>query len=757
MLLSRQRKSGPYVPHMPRYWPIVAVFVAMAALQASVAAFSIQMLSTVRAYVTGESLYSKGQKDAQIAVFEYAEHQRESDYARFTASMAFPLGDRAAREALQLPIPDIAAARQGFLNGGSHADDIDGLILMFRWFQHVPFMARPIATWTEGDQAIQSMRELVDRAHERILAGEPPLIATEEIRAQASNLNARLSQLTSLFSFQLGEASRTTQRLLLALNGIIAVLLALSGLVFVRRSARQQAAADLRMERLIDAVTDGVVTVNSELKVVLFNRAAETLFDIDAASAMDRPVDTFFVTANGEPLEILPSTGDLQELVGKHQDGSSFPAEASVSRLETEHGVLTTVVLRDVTVKRSAEVERRAKEALEASNKAKTEFLSRMSHELRTPLNAVIGFSRLLRTDTVRPLTVEQFERVRHVENAGEHLLALVNDVLDLSRIESGEMSVSTESVQLMRVVQEAATMVSPLVTEAGIEVFFPRATALRELEDAEFESQNQPRPEAIWVKADALRLRQVLVNLLSNAVKYNKPGGSVRMSWSVAGTQCEIRIVDTGRGIPSDQLRGLFQPFNRLGAETSSVEGTGIGLVLSRQLAEMMGGRLEITSVFGEGTCASLKLIVADEPSIARRPIRNLEIVAGIGHPLNVLYAEDNEVNAELVRQLVTMRKAVTLRVATTGALALDMARSDPPDLMLVDMNLGDMTGIELAKDLQADRLTREIRLVALSADSMPEQIRHALASGFESYMTKPIVFEELLAMLDKHSREVV
>lgn len=299
--------------------------------------------------------------------------------------------------------------------------------------------------------------------------------------------------------------------------------------------------------------------------------------------------------------------------------------------------------------------------------------------------------------------------------------------------------------------------MVSPLVTEAGIEVFFPRATALRELEDAEFESQNQPRPEAIWVKADALRLRQVLVNLLSNAVKYNKPGGSVRMSWSVAGTQCEIRIVDTGRGIPSDQLRGLFQPFNRLGAETSSVEGTGIGLVLSRQLAEMMGGRLEITSVFGEGTCASLKLIVADEPSIARRPIRNLEIVAGIGHPLNVLYAEDNEVNAELVRQLVTMRKAVTLRVATTGALALDMAKSDPPDLMLVDMNLGDMTGIELAKDLQADRLTREIRLVALSADSMPEQIRHALASGFESYMTKPIVFEELLAMLDKHSREVV
>jgi PAS domain S-box-containing protein len=727
---------------MPSYWPIVAVFVAMAVLQASVAAVSIQMLSTVRAYVTGESLYSKGQKEAQIALAQYAEHQRESDYVRFMAALANPLGDRAAREALQRPVPDIAAARQGFLNGGSHPDDIDGLILMFRWFQHVPFMSRPISTWTAGDASIEEMRELAARAHERIQAGEPPVAATEEIRARAPALNERLTRLTSLFSFQLGEASRTTQRLLLALNACIAVLLALSGLAFVRRSSRLQAAAELQMERLIDAVTDGVVTVDDARRVVLFNRAAERMFEIDADAALGRTIDLFVAATDGSALALGPLTGELPELIGRHRDGSSFPAEASVSRLETEQGDLTTIVMRDVTAKRTAEAERRANEALEASNKAKTEFLSRMSHELRTPLNAVIGFSRLLRMDTLRPLSIEQLDRVRHVESAGAHLLALVNDVLDLSRIESGEMSVSTEAVPLIGVVEEASTMVSPLVTEAGVEVFL---------------SADADVPAAVWVKADALRLRQVLVNLLSNAVKYNKPGGSVRLSWRVDGAECALEIVDTGRGIAPDQLKRLFEPFNRLGAETSSVEGTGIGLVLSRQLTEMMGGRLEITSVFGEGTCATLKLLVAAEPPVRPKSEHALRTGAGFGRPLRVLYAEDNEVNAELVRQLVTMRRAVTLRVATNGALALEMARNDPPDLMLVDMNLGDMTGIELARALQSDRMTRDVRLVALSADSLPEQIRSALAAGFESYMTKPIVFEDLLATLDKHSLEAL
>ena len=738
---------------LPRYWPTVALFVAITALQASVAVVSIQLLSTVRAYVTGESLYSKGQKDAQIYLLDYAEQHRESDYVKFMAALAFPLGDRAARVALQRPVPDVAAARQGFLDGGNHPDDIDNLVLMFRLFQHVPFMSRPIATWTEGDRMIQETISIVERARERILAGDVESPAVEEMRQQAPLLNARLTELTSAFSFQLGEASRTTQHMLLGVNTFIAVLLLISGLAFVRRSARQQAAAELRLQRLIHAVTDAVVTVDAQRRIVLFNRAAETLFGLRAQAALGTRVDALVrqahapdeSAANDVELSLAPTAGELRALVGRRRDGSDFPVEASLSRVDNEGEVLTTVVLRDVTARIQADAERRANEALEASNKAKTEFLSRMSHELRTPLNAVIGFSRLLRMDSAKPLSVQQMERIEHVENAGAHLLALVNDVLDLSRIESGEMSIAAEAVLLTRTVEEAATMVSPLVTEASIEVFLAADAT-----DTGSGSSND-----LWVMADPVRLRQVLVNLLSNAVKYNRPGGNVRLTWRVVGPRCEIEVADTGRGIPEDQLASLFQPFNRLGAEDSHVQGTGIGLVLSKQLAETMGGSLHIVSRHGVGTTATLSLQCASRPLVDPRPER-VDPTSGSLRTLRVLYAEDNEVNAELVRQLVSMRRGLSLRVAKNGSLALAMATDDPPDLMLVDMNLGDMTGIELARGLRRDRATREIPLIALSADALPEQIRTALDAGFEIYLTKPIQFEELLAVFDRYCIEV-
>ena len=747
---------------LPRYWPIVAVFVAMTMLQASVTALSIQLLSTVRAYVAGESLYSKAEKDAQIYLLDYAGRHDEADYARFMSALAIPLGDRAAREALQRTEPDDAAARQGFLDGGNHPDDIDGLIRMFRWFQHVPFMSRPIATWSEGDRTIQEMRELVDAARERIRAGDPQSPAVQAMLARSPVINRRLTQLTSAFSAQLGEASRTTQRLLLALNMVLAGLLTVLGLLFVRRSIRMQATSDLRMARLIQAVSEGVVAVDERHKIVLFNSAAESMFGVEAPQALGSPIDRFIEhlriasdPAAPEPSGAASSGSVLQSLTGRKADGRAFPIEASLSRLQMDHGVLTTIVLRDITVRIVADAERRVHEALEASSKAKTDFLSRMSHELRTPLNAVIGFSKLLRLDTVTPLSIEQLERVQHVENAGSHLLALVNDVLDLSRIESGEMSVSSQAVQLLRVVEEAATMVSPLVTKAGIEVFVapePPAPAPGQRADA----RSLP-PGDIWVNADPVRLRQVLVNLLSNAVKYNRPGGSVALTWRRTGSECEILVTDTGQGITEDQLACLFQPFNRLGAESSAVEGTGIGLVLSRQLAEMMGGTLTVTSTFGVGTRASLELAIAAAPAVKADAARLGQSSARPLPALSVLYAEDDEVNAELVRQLVTLRRGVSLRVATSGAMALECARADPPDLMLVDMNLGDMTGIELAHLLRRDRTTRAIRLVALSADALPEQIRAAMACGFEGYLTKPINFEEVLAVLDAHSQEAL
>ena len=870
-----------------RAWPVVTVFVAIVALQVMVAAISIDLLSSVRAYVTGESLYSKGQKDAQIYLLDYAESRKEEDYQRFLHSLAVPLGDRVAREELQKARPDLAVVRRGFLEGGNHPDDISGLIRLFQWFHRVPFMADAIATWTEGDAVIRQMQTLVERAHERVAAGDPGAAAVGDMRMQAPILNKRLTALESEFSAQLGEASRRTQRLLLALNLALAVLLGLTGLAFVRHSTRVQAQteaevrrrqeslqrlldsaaeglygvdmqgrctfinraalgmlgyereADLlgrdihavihhshadgspypaseskmyqayrerqelhvadevfwrrdgnsfpveywshpvlqdgrihgavatffdiserlhmqaalrqgeqRMTRLVDAVTDGVITIDADARIVLFNRAAEQLLGVSAASAMGCPIMQFIPRCprNGEATELQPpaagdagarSTVALHELTGRRANGEEFPLEASLSKLNTERGALMTVVFRDVTEQHAARAERQAREALEATSRAKTEFLSRMSHELRTPLNAVLGFAQLLRLDTQQPPSVQQLERIQHIENAGSHLLALVNDVLDLSRVDSGQMTLLLEAVNLHCVTDGALAMVQPLAVHAGIELIAARAAG-----DAE--------EHGVWVLADSVRLRQVLVNLLSNAVKYNRAEGRVTLSWQRLDGACHLSITDTGPGLAPEKLARLFEPFNRLGAEKSAVEGTGIGLVLSRRLVELMHGELRIDSVVERGTIARLVLQSAERPETSAPSFAPPSQHGALDGSLNVIYAEDNEVNAELVRQVASLRPAVMLRVAMNGTLALQMAHQDPPDLMLVDMNLGDMTGTELARVLRGSASTSDIRLVALSADALPEQINAALASGFESYLTKPIDFRKLLNVFD-------
>ena len=400
-------------------------------------------------------------------------------------------------------------------------------------------------------------------------------------------------------------------------------------------------------------------------------------------------------------------------------------------------------MLRDVTGLQTARAERQAREALEASSRAKTEFLSRMSHELRTPLNAVLGFSQLLRLDATEPPSLQQLARIQHIENAGGHLLALVNDVLDLSRVESGQMTVTLESVDLRSSVEDAL-------------VDGPDAGGQRRRPHLDRRPGRRPGvPDAttgedIYVRADRVRLRQVLVNLLSNAVKYNRAGGQVRVTWRIDDGRCDLCIADDGIGMAPEKLARLFEPFNRLGAENSKIEGTGIGLVLSRRLVELMQGELSIESALGRGTQATLALACTDEEPAHTGGASPPSQHGSLDESLRVLYAEDNEVNVEIVREVVKLRPSVALDVAESGTVAFQKARRDQPQLILVDMNLGDMTGIELAQALHADPATSGIRLVALSADALPEQIDAALAMGFEDYLTKPINFRDLLDVLD-------
>ncbi len=872
-----------------RSWPVLTVFACIVGLQLLVTVISLDLMSAVRAYVTGESLYSKGQKDAQIHLIEYAEHHREESYQRFLSALAAPIGYRIFREAMQRAEPDLEEARRGLRQGRSHEDDIPGGIRLFHWFHRTPLMADAIVTWTEGDRLIEQMRLLADKAHERIQAGDVDAPEATMLRSQADGLNRLLTPLTTRFAAELADGARLSQRLLLGLNLTLALLLGVSGLAFVRHSAKVQAATEnevrrrreslqrlldsaaeglygvdtqgrctfinrsalamlgyekesdllgreiqalihpqsgdgagakdgsrigrsyreqrelhvagelfrrrdgstfpveywshpmwadgelqgavatfidiserlamqaalrqgeVRMTGLVDAVNDGVITIDAEGRIVLFNRAAERLFGVPANEAIGGTVERFIPrhprALDGaraqEPGAEDVDTGEVRELFGKRANGQDFPLEVSLSRHDTERGPLVTAVLRDVTGLQTARAERQAREALEASSRAKTEFLSRMSHELRTPLNAVLGFSHLLRLDRAEPPTLQQLARIQHIENAGAHLLALVNDVLDLSRVDSGQMTVTLESVDLRSSIEDALSLVVTLATSVGVK------TVISGMEGDLVSHAAAVEPD-IFVRADRVRLRQVLVNLLSNAVKYNRPGGQVWVSWQVADDRCELRITDDGVGMAPEKLERLFEPFNRLGAEHSKIEGTGIGLVLSRRLVELMAGELRIESHLGHGTRALLTLAIADDAPAQIGGGAPPSQHGTLDESLRVLYAEDNEVNIEIVREVVKLRPSVAFDVAESGAVAFHKARRDQPQLILVDMNLGDMTGIELARALHADPATSGIRLVALSADALPEQIDAALASGFEDYLTKPINFRDLLDVLD-------
>ena len=397
----------------------------------------------------------------------------------------------------------------------------------------------------------------------------------------------------------------------------------------------------------------------------------------------------------------------------------------------------------DITDKKALLTARMAAQVAQDANLAKNEFLSRVSHELRTPLNAVIGFAQLLRLSSSGHLNATQRQHVEHIESAGSHLLGIISDVLDLSRIEAGNLPLSVEPCQAAVLLNEACHLVAPLARSNGITL---HAVAIE---------AHTP------IQVDPMRLRQVLVNLLSNAVKYNRPQGHVTPRVWAEGGQVAIAIEDTGVGLSAEQQAHLFEPFNRLGAERTGVEGTGIGLVIVRKLLEAMQGRLEVRSQPGQGSSFIAWVPQAEEATeIATAPsgadAGHLAPRPASGTELRVLYAEDNDINAELVLEVLKLRPGCLVRVATSGAEALTMAREQAPDLFLLDMHLGDMSGFELARQLQEAPALRDVPRVAFSADAMPDQIHRARDHGFSGYLTKPLDVAALLACVDEHTERM-
>jgi signal transduction histidine kinase/CheY-like chemotaxis protein len=381
--------------------------------------------------------------------------------------------------------------------------------------------------------------------------------------------------------------------------------------------------------------------------------------------------------------------------------------------------------------------ERKAREIAEAANRSKSEFLSRMSHELRTPLNAVLGFGQLLQLDE---LNQSQEEAVEQIVRGGRHLLDLINDVLDISRIETGTLPLSPEPVSVAEVIDDTLTLIRPLAAHRRIHLTVEGASE-----------------SGVYVLADRQRLKQVLLNLVSNAIKYNRDGGAVTVSCELVDSErARLLVADTGPGIPAELLERLFVPFDRLGAERGEVEGTGVGLALSRHLAEAMGGVLEVQSTYGEGSRFWVELSVVEDPvqqydrlvgpaetDLDARP-------RGSGPRRQVLYIEDNLANLRLVERLLQRRADIELLPAMQGRLGLALAREHRPDLILLDLHLPDIGGDAVLRELRAHRRTADIPVVIVSADATPGQIERLTAEGANAYLTKPFDVQSLLALIN-------
>ena len=380
-----------------------------------------------------------------------------------------------------------------------------------------------------------------------------------------------------------------------------------------------------------------------------------------------------------------------------------------------------------------------AKSAAEKANLAKSDFLSSMSHELRSPLNAILGFAQLMESASPAP-TVLQSESIAQILQAGWHLLKLINEILDLAVIESGKVSLSAESVSLAEVMSECRAMMEPQAQQHGISMTFPH-----------FEDEHP-----LFVRADRTRLKQIIINLVSNAIKYNKKDGAVAVDCNVSAPErVRISVADTGAGLSPTKLAQLFQPFNRLGQEASGVTGTGIGLVVTKRLAELMEGVLGVESAVGVGSVFWCELISAAAPQLVVQS-GETEVSAPAQLPAGtprrtLLYIEDNPANMKLVEQLIARHPGIRLLGAVNGTLGIEMARATQPDVILMDINLPGISGIEALKILREDATTARIPVVALSANAMPRDIAMGLELGFYRYLTKPIKVKEFMETLNE------
>jgi PAS domain S-box-containing protein len=528
------------------------------------------------------------------------------------------------------------------------------------------------------------------------------------------------------------------------------------------RRSRALLKAGALQHAILTSANFSIIATDENGVIQLFNVGAERMLGYRAVEVVNRisPSDIHDpqeVRARAEALSLELQTpiapgfealafkasrgiDDVYELTYICKDGSRFPAIVSITALRDEHGEIIGYLLigTDNSVRKAVETKLNdAMAAADKASRAKTEFLSSMSHELRTPLNAILGFAQLMESGAPSP-TPPQRRNLDQILKAGWYLLELIDEILDLAVIESGKATLSREPVSFADVLLECRAMVDPEAQKRGIGMTYPVFGA------------------PCFVQADRTRVKQVLINLLSNAVKYNRPGGTVAVECALTRPEAiRISVRDTGAGLAPEQVAQLFQPFNRLGMESGSEKGTGIGLVVTKRLVELMDGAIGADSTVGVGSVFWIELPLTAAPQLA---VRGAEQAAqeppraSEGAPLRtLLYVEDNPANLELVEQIVARRSDLRMMSAPDGIIGVELARACLPEVIVMDINLPGISGIEALRILRTDPSTAHIPIIALSANAVPRDIERALTAGFFNYLTKPIKVDRFMTALDE------
>ena len=509
-------------------------------------------------------------------------------------------------------------------------------------------------------------------------------------------------------------------------------------------SERQQAEA--RLKKLSIAVEESPVSVvitNAHGKIEYVNPKFSEVTQYTADETIGQ--NPRILKSGHQPKEyyremwqtILSGKEWHGEFCNRKKDGTTFWELASIAPIHTEDGKIShfVAIKEDITdQKRIISELKKAKEAADEANEAKSLFLSSMSHELRTPLNSILGFAQLLDTDEVNPLCGAHKQSLHRILKSGEHLLHLINEILDLARIEGGSIDMSIAPVDIYELLNDVIPLVEQLAKRQGIEVILEKTTA------------------RYHVLADPTRLKQIVMNLLSNAIKYNRPGGEVIVSYQPTEQESlELAVADNGPGIPANKLNALFEPFNRLGAESSSVEGTGIGLTITKRLVELIDGHIDVESELGKGSTFRVTLPLVEKTQLKPcKPATDAERDACPLGNYTLLYIEDNIINRQLLHFILERRPAYKLLTADNAEHGIEIARRQHPDVILMDIGLPDMDGFAALKRLKEIEETRQIPVVALSANAMPLDIEEGLQAGFVHYLTKPLNVGQFFQTID-------